>query len=49
MCRRSLLLAYVMLGLGLGILIGYCLESWFLCTFGSAALLILSFGSMRRK
>ena len=49
MCRRNQLLAYVMFGLGLGLLIGHCLESWFVCMCGSVMLLVLGFGGMRRK
>jgi len=49
MCRRSQLLAYVMLGFGLGLVIGHSLESWLLCTCGSIVFLILGFGGMRRK
>lgn len=49
MCRRNQLLAYVMLGFGLGLLIGFCLESWFVCTCGGILFVILGFGGMRRK
>ena len=49
MCRRNQLLGCVMLGFGLGMIIGYSLESWLLCTCGSVALLVLGFGSLRGK
>ena len=39
MCRRNHLRGVLLLGLGLGILIGYMLESWVLCCFGGIALL----------
>ena len=49
MCRRNQVLAYVMLGFGLGLMIGNCLESWIICTCGSVVFLFLGFGSLWRK
>lgn len=39
----------VMLGFGLGLMIGYCLESWFMCCCGGIVFLILGYGGIRRK
>ena len=49
MCRRNQLLSYVMLGFGLGLIIGHSLESWLLCTCGSALFVFLGLGGMQRK
>jgi len=38
-----------MLFFGLGIMIGHCLESWFFCSFGALALIILGFSVMKRR
>ena len=43
------MLACIMLGFGLGLMIGHCLESWLLCTCGGFVFVILGFGGMRRK
>lgn len=42
MCRRNQLRGFVLLGLGLGIMIGYYLDSWLLCSCGGGGLIILS-------
>ncbi len=39
MCRRNHLRGALLLGLGLGVLIGYMLESWLLCCGGGIILL----------
>lgn len=49
MCRRQHLLGCIMVGFGLGLLIGRCLESGFLCTFGGIGLVVFGFCCMRRK
>ena len=49
MCRRNQALAYLMLGFGLGLMIGHCLESWIICICGSVVFLILGFGGVGRK
>lgn len=38
-----------MVGFGLGLVIGHCVESWFLCSCGGAVIIILGFGGMRRR
>ena len=42
-------MACVMMGFGLGLLIGHCLESWFLCSCIGVAFLVLGCGGLRRK
>ena len=34
---------------GLGVMVGYCLESWFLCSFGGLVLIGFGFVLMYRK
>lgn len=48
MCRRKELRGCILLGFGLGLLIGQCLDSWFLCTCGGAALIILGLLWLKR-
>lgn len=38
-----------MVGFGLGLLIGHCLSSGFLCICGGTVFVILGLGGMRRK
>lgn len=49
MCRRQHLLGCVMLGFGIGLMIGHCLTSGFLCLCGGMVFVILGFGGMRRR
>ena len=49
MCRRNQVLAYVMLGFGLGLVIGYCLESWVICTCAAVGFLVLGFNGVWKK
>ena len=49
MCRRQQLLGCVMLGFGLGLMIGHCLESWFVCSCGGIVFVFLGCGGLRRK
>ena len=49
MCRRRYLHGCCSLCFGLGVMIGYCLESWFLCSFGGFALIVLGAVIMCRK
>lgn len=49
MCRRKELRCCVFLGIGLGLLIGQCFESWFLCTCGGAVLIVVGVFGLRRK
>ena len=38
-----------MLGFGLGLIIGHCLDSWFVCLCAGIVFLFLGCGSLRRK
>lgn len=49
MCRRNQLRGGVLLGIGLGLVIGYCLESWLLCCGGGVGLLLVGLCMMNRK
>jgi len=49
MRRRNQQLSYLMVGFGLGLMIGHCLESWLICTCGGVVFLILGFGGTWRK
>ena len=49
MCRRNQLRGGVLLGIGLGLVIGYCLESWLLCCCGGVGLLLVGLCMMNRK
>jgi len=41
MCRKNHLRGALALGFGFGLLLGYSLDSWLLCTCGGLGLLIL--------
>ena len=43
MCRRNQLRGCLILGIGLGVEIGYLLDSWILCCLGGIALIIAGF------
>ena len=49
MCRRQHLLGAIMLGFGLGLLLGNCVESAVACACGGIVFVIFGFGGMRRK
>ena len=49
MCRRQHLLGCIMLGFGLGLLIGRCIDSWFWCVCGGMVFAIIGFCGMSRK
>lgn len=49
MCRRNQMLAYLMVGFGLGLMIGHCMESWLICVCGGVAFLVLGFKGTWRK
>ena len=40
MCRKKYVQGCCLAVFGLGVLVGYCLESWFLCICGGIALLL---------
>ena len=49
MYRKNQMHGCCILCFGLGLMVGHCLESWFLCCFGGLALLFLGFSVMCRK
>lgn len=49
MYRRNHLMGYVFLGFGLGLLVGQCLESGFLCTCAGAVLVITGICGLNKK
>lgn len=49
MCRRNQLLGYIILGFGLGLLVGQCLESGFLCTCAGVALVFTGICGLSKK
>ena len=49
MCRKNQLRGGVLLGIGLGLIIGHCLQSWLLCCAGGMGLLIFGLFMMNRK
>ena len=40
MCRKRYMHGCCALFFGLGLMVGYCLESWFLCSFGGLGLIL---------
>lgn len=49
MCRKNHLHGCCVLFLGLGLIFGFCLESWFFCCCGGLGLIILGFCLMCKK
>ncbi|MCI7808553.1 hypothetical protein MR626_04585 [bacterium] len=49
MCRKNHLHGCCILSFGLGLIIGHCLESWFLCCCGGVALIVLGLCVMKRR
>lgn len=49
MCRKSHLHGCCVSCLGLGLILGHCLESWLLCCFGGLVLIGLGFCVMRGR
>ena len=48
-CRRNQLRAFILLGFGLGIMVGYYLDSWLLCGCGGGGLIILAFCMLNNR
>lgn len=42
MCRKNQLRGCVLLGFGLGLVVGHCLDSWLLCCCGGGILAVLA-------
>ena len=49
MCRKNHLRGWCLICFGLGLIVGHCLQSWFLCCCGGVVLLVLGCGVMRRR
>ena len=49
MCRKNHLHGCCCLCLGLGLILGHCISSWFFCCCCGVALLVLGFCIMRRR
>ncbi len=49
MCRKNYLRGCSILCFGLGLIIGHCLESWFLCCCGGMGLIFFGILVMRRR
>ena len=49
MCRKSFLQGVGLLAFGVGLMVGYSLQSWFLCVCGGTALALLGLCTIRRK
>ena len=49
MCRRKALRCCVMLGIGIGLLLGQCLESWFMCICGGCTMIVVGIFGLQRK
>lgn len=49
MCRKNRLHGCCLLFFGLGLLVGHCLESWFLCCCGGLVLIVLGICVMRQR
>ena len=47
MCRRNQLRGSLLLGFGIGLGIGYSLDSWILCSCGGIALILLGVSILR--
>lgn len=49
MCRKNQLRACLVLGLGIGVAVGYLLDSWLLCCMGGICLIVTGLCIMNRK
>ena len=49
MCRKNCVIGVGLMALGIGILGGFCLGSWFLCACSSLALIALGFLILKRR
>ena len=49
MCRKTHLRGWCLICFGLGLIVGHCLQSWFLCCCGGTLLLVLGCCVMRRR
>ena len=49
MCRRNQLRGCALMAFGLGVLIGYFLQSWFLCSVGGIVLVVIGWIVARKR
>lgn len=49
MCRKKQMQGFCCLCFGLGLMVGYCLESWFFCSVGGAVLIVFGMMIARKK
>lgn len=49
MCRKTVLRGWCLLCLGLGMILGHCLESWILCCGGGAGLILLGILTAQKR
>ncbi len=49
MCRKSHLQGWCCVCFGLGLILGHCLGSWFVCCCGGIGLIVLGFSLMGRR
>lgn len=49
MCRKSYLRGCCLMLFGLGLIVGHCLESWFLCCCGGVGLMAFGLVVSRRR
>ena len=47
MCRRNQLRGCLLLGIGIGMVIGYCVNSWLICCCGGIALAVTAVCMMK--
>lgn len=48
MCRRDRLRGCVLMGIGIGLLLGQCLDSWFLCSCGGGVLIVVGICGLQK-
>ena len=49
MCRKTHLRGCLLLGFGIGLVVGYSLDSWVLCTCGGIGLVLFGLMVLRHK
>jgi len=49
MCRKKYMQGWCLVALGLGLILGHCLESWLLCCGGGAGVILLGFLVMQQR
>ena len=49
MCRKNNLRGCLILGLGIGVAVGYLIDSWLLCCMGGIVLILTGFCMMNRR